>query len=134
MAVRALMDYDRQVLPSFVPAATAPSTATGLPEAVRQCAPMITCKGDWAALYMLLQERGHDVGYTELCRVIAECAPGAPQPVRQDIAASEWNTHRRRFPDWEPEGVRYDKFRRHYLIAQKAMEFICEKRKESDTI
>lgn len=124
MAVRALMDYDRQVLPLFMPAAPAPQTATGVAEAVRQCAPLVERKGDWAALYMLLQERGHGVGYTELCRLVAECAPGAPQPSKQDIAASEWLRHGRRFPDWQPEGVRYDKFRRHYLIAQQAIRFL----------
>lgn len=51
---------------------------------------------------------------------VAEHAPAAPQPSRQDIASSEWDTGRRRFPAWQPEGVRYDKFRRHYAIAQAA--------------
>lgn len=81
---------------------------------------MIQTKTDWAALYMLASERGYISGYTELCRLVAEEASGAPQPVRQSLAGGEWLRHGRRFPDWQPEGVRYDKFRRHYLIAQAA--------------
>ena len=46
------------------------------------------------------------------------------QPQKQDIAASEWDTHRRRFPDWQPVGIQYQKFRRHYLIAQEAQNFL----------
>ncbi len=124
MAVRALIDYDRRVLPLFAAADPAVQVATGLAEAVRQCAPLVTRKGDWAALYMLLRERKLIRGYSDVVRLVAQYAPEAPQPSRQDIAAGEWDTHRRRFPDWQPEGVGYDKFRRHYLIAQKAAAFI----------
>lgn len=122
-AVRALLDYDEQVMAHVMcrQAETAPS---GLAEAIRASAPLIACKGDWAALYMLLQERGMGVGYTELCRLIARHAPDAPQPRKQDIAGSEWDTGRRRFPDWQPQGLRYDKFRRHYLIAQTSAEHL----------
>ena len=35
--------------------------------------------------------------------------------------------YRKYFPDWAPEGVKYDKFRRHYLIAQKAYELLTNR-------
>lgn len=124
-AVRALLDYDEQVL-SRVVCQQPQSAPRGLAEAVRACAPLITCKGDWAALYMLCQERRMPVGYTDLCRTIAAEAPEAPQPRRQDLAQCEWDTHRRRFPDWQPEGVRYDKFRRHYAIAARAVDLLTD--------
>ena len=117
--LRALLDYDETVM-SQVICADAPRPSTGLPEAIRAAAPAVQQKGDWAALYMLLREKGMDVGYTELCRLIAEYAPDAPQPTKNHIASAEWDTHRRRFPDWKPEGVRYDKFRRHYMVANRA--------------
>lgn len=118
------MDYDRLLLSRFHPSNTLPAPKTGLAEAVRQVAPLVEKKGDWAALYMLLNERGYQVGYTELCRIIRAEAPEAPQPQKQDIASSEWDTHRRRFPDWQPVGIQYQKFRRHYLIAQEAQNFL----------
>lgn len=124
-AVRALVDYDERVL-SAIFCQQQPAARGGLAQAVRNCAPLVTRKGDWAALYMLCQERRLPVGYTDLCRTIAAEAPEAPQPRKQDIAASEWDTRRRRFPDWQPEGVRYDKFRRHYAIAQKASVYLTE--------
>ena len=123
MAVRTLLDFDAAVMATaMADEAPAAPAASGLAEAIRACAPLVERKGDWAALYMLLQEQGRAVGYTELCRMIRDCAPDAPQPQKQDISASEWDTCRRRFPDWQPEGIRYDKFRRHYLIAKAAME------------
>ena len=113
------MDYDQDVLSRYYSQDALPA-ATGLPEAIRACAPLVEKKGDWAALYMLLQERGKTLGYTEFCKAIAAHAPDSPQPLKQHVQAAEWDTHRRRFPDWQPEGISYDKFRRHYLIAQKA--------------
>ena len=121
-AVRALVDYDEQVLSNVICQQPTQSD-TGLAEVVRACAPLITKKSDWAALYMLLTERKSSVSYTDLCRLIAECAPDAPQPKKQDFYSGLWNP-KGRFPDWKPTEVRYDKFRRHYLIAQRASEFL----------
>lgn len=124
-SVRALMDYDAQVLSQFFSLPDTPTAAaSGLAEAVRAAAPLVTCKGDWAALYMLLRERGMVSGYADVVRLVAEYAPDSPQPLKQYLAAGEWDTHRRRFPDWKPEGVRYDKFRRHFLIAQAAAAYL----------
>ena len=119
-AVKSLLDFDNSLLTAFLPSDTAPAPAAGLREAVRACAPLIEKKGDWAALYTLANERGYNVGYTDLCRLVGEEAPHAPQPTKQIINDALWDTHRRRFPDWQPDGIRYDKFRRFYLIAQAA--------------
>lgn len=119
-AVRALLDFDQTLLPLFSVADAAPAPSVSLRAAVRSVAPMIQTKTDWVALYMLASERGYVSGYTELCRIIAEEAPDAPQPQRQTLASGEWMRHGHRFPDWQPLDVRYDKFRRHYLIAQAA--------------
>ena len=122
VAVRALVDFDERVMATAIAAEPAP--APGLGEAIRQCAPLIEAKGDWAALSMLLRERDKGVGYTELCRLIAQNAPHAPQPRKQDIIAAEWDTCRCRFPDWQPVGITYRKFRKHFAIALKAASFI----------
>lgn len=124
-SVRALMDYDAQVLSQFFSLPDTPTAAAnGLAEAVRAAAPLVTCKGDWAALYMLLRERGMVGGYADVVRLVAEYAPSSPQPSINNIANVEWDTHRRRFPDWKPEGVRYEKFRSHFLIAQAAAPYL----------
>ena len=123
-AVRALYDFDAQVLaPCLV--SDQPRSTAGLAAAVRRCAPLVEQRGDWAALYMLCRERNVSVTYAELIRVIAEAAPQSPQPKRQHIQSAEWDTERKRFPNWEPKGIRYDKFRRHYLIAQAAADCLA---------
>jgi len=88
------------------------------------CAPLVKQKGEWAALSMLLRERGYEIGPSALCDLIAAEVPNAPQPTKQNLLDAEFDTNRRRFPDWRADGVRYDKFRRFYLIAQQASPFL----------
>ena len=125
-AVKTLLDFDRTLYPLFTASDTAPAPALGLREAVRACAPLIEKKGDWAALYMLANERGYNVGYTDLCRLVGEEAPSAPQPTKQDISQALWGTKGRKFPDWQPKGIQYDKFRRHYVIAMQASQLLTK--------
>ena len=114
------MDYDRQTLSLFTEIDTAPAPQSGaVAQCVRQVAPLVEQKGDWAALMMLMRERGHQLSYSDVVRLVREHAPHAPQPTRQHLYSAEWQP-RRPFPDWQPEGVRYEKYRRHYLIAQAA--------------
>ena len=120
--MRALLDYDEHVMLHALCQQPQSAPGAGLAEVVRACAPLVTYKGDWAALFMLLREQGRAVGYTELCRLIAEYAPQAPQPRKQDISHSEWMTGHRRFPDWPADVVKYGKYRRHYAIAARALE------------
>ena len=58
-----------------------------------------------------------------VCQLLCLHDGGAPAQ-KQDIASSEWDTHRRRFPDWQPVSIQYQKFRRHYLITQEAQNFL----------
>ena len=123
MAIKNLLIYDRDTLLDMVCTEPNQTTVKGLPEAIRACAPLIKKKGDWAALWMLCQERHIKLGCTDLCRMINQYAPEAPQPKKQHISAASTWTPKGKFPDWKPT-VHYNKFRKYYMIAQKAAFFL----------
>ncbi len=124
-AVRALFEFEDNVLACISHAPKdIPVHEKGIAAAIRASARVVRYKGDWVALLMLLRERGKDIGYEEMCRLVQQHAPEAPQPQRQLLLAAEWDTNRHTFPDWQCEGITYDKFRRHYLVALAASDYL----------
>ncbi|MBQ8051160.1 MAG: hypothetical protein IJ197_06245 [Bacteroidaceae bacterium] len=95
----------------------------GLECAIRACASTVKRKADWWALLQVAQELGYQVQPTELCRLIAQVCPTAPQPVKQDLHGAWWNTHGR-FPKWDPAGTKPDKYRRHTAVARAALPYL----------
>ena len=62
----------------------------------------------------------------QLIEIVAREVPFAPLPQRQGLQNAWWDTRHQRFPDWEPVGIRPDKFRRHYAVASAASPFLSQ--------
>ena len=118
-AARILFEYDRDVLSRMSPTGTAPA-GSSLSEAIRAAAKHVRGDADWAALLMLLRERGMGLTAEGLSQEIARCFPDCRPPRRQSIDQAVWDTERRRFPGWEPTGIGRAKFERHYAVAAAA--------------
>ncbi len=123
--VRTLLDFDCEVLSRYRSEQLGSCPAgQNLAEAIRACAPLVERASDWAALFMLCRERGIKQTETQFARILAAVAPDSPQPSKQTLQSAQWDTNRRRFPDWTGDGVRRSKFLRHYAIAQAASPYL----------
>ena len=120
-AVRALVEYDRHHSCFFSAEPPRETTSEGLEAAVRAAAPHVRYGGDWGALLMLLRERGTKISEAQMVRMVRRFAPEAPQCTRQILTSAFWDTNRRHFPYWLPEGIRRDKFDRHWAVASAAL-------------
>lgn len=123
-SVRALVEFDDKLGRYYSTRVAQDSGSRGLAEAVRAAASCVTCGSDWAALLMLAHERGIEVTETQLVDIVRREAPTAPQCSKQMLQNAWWDTHRRRFPNWQPEGIRFDKFQRHCRVAAAALPLI----------
>ena len=117
-AAQRMFDYDRLVLSVFSPSGS--QTAYDLGHAIRAAAPHVKMVSDWSALLMLMRERGHKVSAEWLAEQIVQHAGEVWRCSRQALEKGVWDTNRRRFPDWQPEGVKLDKYERHYAVAAAA--------------
>jgi len=122
-AARAVVEFDERLGHFYLSCSTKPQYR-GLGPAVRAAASAIVCASDWVALQMLCNERGIGLTEKQLVDLVAREAPWAPQPKRQGLQNAWWNTRHRRFPDWLPEKIRSDKFRRHCAVAAAALPFL----------
>lgn len=122
-AVREVLEHDRRFGGCYAATAVEPEESAGVEAAVRAAAGAVECGGDWAALLMLLRERGVVLTETQLSRLVARLAPRAPQCSKQGLQSAVWDTNRRRFPHWRAEGISPDKFRRHWAVAAAAAPF-----------
>ena len=115
-ATRALVAFDEQLIGCFCTKPPVREKLQGLEAAIRAAAPKVQYGGDWAALLLLLRERGTEMTETELSRMVARTVPDAVQCTRQMIISALW-VPGCRFPDWKPNGCRQDKFERHWAVA-----------------
>ncbi len=120
-SVRGLAEFDRRLGHYYSQRAADDCQMRGMANAVRAAARCVECGSDWVALLMLCRERGIDLTETQLSDIVRRAAPTAPQCSKQQLQNAWWDTRRRRFPHWEPDGVRFDKFKRHCRVAAAAL-------------
>jgi len=123
-AARAVVEYDEHLARFYSERCADDSQNRGLGAAVRAAAQKVVYASDWVALLMLCKEKGIDLTEAQLVEIVAHEVPRAPRPTRQGLEQARWDTGRKRFPNWEPTGCRFDKFRRHCAVAAAAMEML----------
>ena len=123
-AARALMEFDERLGRFYSSRCADNSQNRDVGAAVRAAASAVVYASDWTAVLMLCKERGIELTELQLIEIVAREVPLAPLPQRQGLQNAWWDTRHRRFPDWEPVGIRPDKFRRHYAVASAASPFL----------
>ena len=123
-AVRALVEFDSRLGRFYTSPCPPDSRSCGLGAAVRAAASQVRYASDWEALAMLCRERGIGLTDSQLVDIVAREAPEAPQPTRQGLGSAWWDTGRKRFPEWNPHKIRYDKYLRHFHVAEAALPWL----------